>query len=483
MKQMKKQLIVWLAAIALITTSCVEDDYAEDSRTPIQFTVSMTGNKATTRSAVDDIWNGGEAVAVQMTSGGSSIVKKYKIDNSESPVKLVPYDSSVQPFYWPHSGSTEVTVSAWYPYAETKQTVATTNTDIKDQSTEENYEAANLMEAADVTHTYNVESPTTPLELTFSHRMAKLIIRPYYYKNKDGNQSRLIKADVEKTTAYAINVCKNPSNDNNIPITAYKNLADEDDCKFEVLVAPQSIPADTKFIRLSYANSESHNSQTFEFSTTAQALEAGKTYIFNVNFNTAADSAFVVTYTNDPTYSFTYEPNTMRYFLGDGTEEDFASKVIVECKEKTLIFGTDYEIDSEGSTLSATNAGTYDVIIKGMGEYKGTNTKEIEWTINKKDGTLTPPDAKTGLVANGDNAMELIIPGSFKDNGTDIGHVYYMIANSKPASNHSGWSTSIPTGNHAGTYKVWYKAIADINTNYNDIDVSASAVEVTIKPN
>ena len=173
---MKKQLILWLAAIALIATSCVEDDYAEDSRTPIQFTVSMTGNKATTRSAVDDIWNGGEAVAVQMTSGGSSIVKKYKIDNSESPVKLVPYDSSVQPFYWPHSGSTEVTVSAWYPYAETKQTVATTNTDIKDQSTEENYEAANLMEAADVTRAYNATLPTTPetpLELTFSIKIQK----------------------------------------------------------------------------------------------------------------------------------------------------------------------------------------------------------------------------------------------------------------------------------------------------------------------
>lgn len=479
---MKKQLILWLAAIALITTSCVEDDYAEDSRTPIQFTVSMAGNKATTRSAVNDTWNGGEAVAVQMTSGGSSIVKKYKINNSEGPVKLVPFDDSVQPFYWPHSGITEVTVSAWYPYAETKQTVATTNTDIKDQSTPEKYEAANLMEAADVTRAYNATLPTTPetpLELTFSHRMAKLIIRPYYYKNKDGNQSRLIKADVEKTTAYAINVCKNPSNDNNIPITAYKNLADEDDCKFEVLVAPQSIPADTKFIRLSYANSESHNSQTFEFSTTAQALEAGKTYIFNVKFNTAADSAFVVTFSPEQTYSFTYEPNIERQFAG-GSVENFQTIASVTCNDKTLTYGTDYVIDEANSYLRATNAGIYNVTIKGMGEYRGTNTQTFTWTINKKNGALTPPDARTGLVANGDNAMELITPGSFKDNGTDIGHVYYMIANYKPASDNSGWSTSIPTGNHVGTYKVWYKAIADINTNYNDVDVSESVVEVTI---
>ena len=98
-------------------------------------------------------------------------------------------------------------------------------------------------------------------------------------------------------------------------------------------------------------------------------------------------------------------------------------------------------------------------------------------------GKAHPPDPKTGLVVDENAAIELITPGSFKDNDTDIGHVYYMIDNSKPASNNSGWSTSIPTGNHAGTYKVWYKAIADINTNYNDIDVSASAVEVTITPN
>ena len=470
---MKKQLILWLAAIALIATSCVEDDYAEDSRTPIQFTVSMAGNKATTRSAVNDIWNGGEAVAVQMTSGGSSIVKKYKIDNSESPVKLVPYDSSVQPFYWPHSGSTAVTVSAWYPYAETKQAVATTNTDIKDQSTPEKYEAANLMEAADVTRAYNATLPTTPetpLELTFSHRMAKLIIRPFHDKDTEGHDtSQLIAAEVAKTTTKAINLCSDE-------ITVYRK-----DRQFEVLVAPQTIPAATKFIKLSYRN-DNTKSSTFEFSeTTSKTLEAGKTYIFNVKLNTAADSAFVVTFSPEQTYSFTYEPNIERQFAG-GSVENFQTIASVTCNDKTLTYGTDYVIDEANSYLRATNAGIYNVTIKGMGEYRGTNTQTFTWTINKKNGALTPPDARD-LVANGDNAMELIIPGSFKDNGTDIGHVYYMIADSKPAPNHSGWSTSIPTGNHAGTYKVWYKAIADINTNYNDIDVSASAVEVTIKPN
>ena len=361
---MKKQLILWLAAIALIATSCVEDDYAEDSRTPIQFTVSMAGNMATTRSAVNGTWNGGEAVAVQMTSGGSSIVKKYKIDNSESPVKLVPYDSSVQPFYWPHSGITEVTVSAWYPYAETKQTVATTNTDIKDQSTEENYEAANLMEAADVTRTYNVESPTTPLEVTFSHRMAKLIIRPFHDKDTEGHDtSQLIAAEVAKTTTKAINLCSDE-------ITVYRN-----DRQFEVLVTPQPIPAATKFIKLSYRN-DNTKSSTFEFSeTTSKTLEAGKIYIFNVKLNTAADSAFVVTLNTAETPTY------------DGTQKDYPGINSVTCNGKTLAVDVDYVIDETLSTLSVTNAGTYDVTIKGTGQYRGTNTRTVQWTINKAHET------------------------------------------------------------------------------------------------
>ena len=87
---MKKRLIYWLAAIPLIFTACVEDEYAEGSLTPIQFTVNMADDKGITRSnTVNDEWTDGDPVAVQMTSGGSRIVKKYKIVTG-STIKLVP---------------------------------------------------------------------------------------------------------------------------------------------------------------------------------------------------------------------------------------------------------------------------------------------------------------------------------------------------------------------------------------------------------
>lgn len=137
---MKKQLILWLTAITLILSACVDDKYAESSRTPMQFTVSIDDNRATTRSnTVNDTWTNGDPVAIQITSGTSTVVKKYKIDNSASPIKLVP-DVGVEPFYWPHSGSTSVTISAWYPYSATRPEASTSNTAITDQSTAEKYE-------------------------------------------------------------------------------------------------------------------------------------------------------------------------------------------------------------------------------------------------------------------------------------------------------------------------------------------------------
>lgn len=357
---MKKRLIYWLAAIPLIFTACVEDEYAEGSRTPIQFTVNMAGDKGITRSnTVNDAWTNGDPVAVQMTSGGTSIVKKYKIVTG-STIKLVP-DTDVEPFYWPNSSPTSVTVSAWYPYDGTKPTADNTNTSITDQSTADKYEAANLMETAEVTHTFNDVSRT--FNLTFAHKMAKLIIVPYYYKNTLGEAgtSRLTSEDAALTTTKAINLCSG-----NNAITAYRNNR-----QFEVLVAPQAIAANTEIIQLSFGNS------TFKYKSDAKTLVAGKTYTYNVNFNTAADSAISVTTTLTGA-TLTYDGNSHGY------TEYITISAPVTCNGKTLNPDTDYEITG---TTSEINAGTYTVTVRGKGQYSNNNTSSFTWTINQAHET------------------------------------------------------------------------------------------------
>lgn len=447
---MKKRLIYWLAAIPLIFTACVEDEYAEESRTPIQFTVNMAGDKGITRSnTVNDAWTNGDPVAVQMTSGGSSKVKKYKIVTG-SPIKLVP-DTDVEPFYWPNSSTTSVTVSAWYPYAEAKPTADNTNTSITDQSTTEKYEAANLMETAEVTHTFSEGEAARAFDLTFAHKMAKLIIVPYYYRNKDGNQSRLIQADVERTTAKAINLCTNE-------ITAYKNLADANDCKFEVLVAPQEIAENTEIIQLSFGNS------TFKYKSEARTLVAGYTYTYNVNFNTAADSAISVTTT--PT------ENTLTY---DGSSHNYTEYITISapvtCNGKTLDPDTDYEITG---VTSATNAGTYTVTVRGKGQYSNNNTSSFTWTINKKDGTLTIPTARGGVAPI--NMFDTINGGSFKDGEVPAGTIYYGLSTGAvpivwyQTRDESVDSPQLITA--AGNYNIWYKVVPDDNYKISDSDIT-----------
>lgn len=443
---MKKRLIYWLAAIPLIFTACVEDEYAEGSRTPIQFTVNMAGDKGITRSnTVNDAWTNGDPVAVQMTSGGSSKVKKYKIVTG-SPIKLVP-DTDVEPFYWPNSDTTSVTVSAWYPYAATKPTANNTNTSITDQSTADKYEAANLMETAKVTHTFSEGEAARAFNLTFAHKMAKLIIVPYYYKNTLGEAgtSRLTSEDAALTTTKAINLCSEA-------IIAYRN-----DRQFEVLVAPQTIADNTEIIQLSFGNS------TFKYKSDAKTLEAGKTYTYNVNFNTAADSAFVYTL-SDPT-PLTYNGSSHNY------TEYITINTSVICNGKTLTAGTDYEIIGD---LNETDAGTYTVTVRGIGQYSNNNTSSFTWTINKKDGTLIIPTARGGVAPI--NMFDTFNAGSFKDGEVPAGTIYYGLSTGAvpivwfQARDESVDFPQLITA--AGNYKIWYKVVPDDNYKISDSDIT-----------
>ncbi len=462
---MKKRLIYWLAAIPLIFTACVEDEYAEGSRTPIQFTVNMAGDKGITRSnTVNDAWTNGDPVAVQMTSGGTSIVKKYKITGS--PIKLVP-DTDVEPFYWPNSSTTSVTVSAWYPYAGTKPTADNTNTSITDQSTVEKYEAANLMEATAVTHTFSEGEAARTFNLTFAHKMAKLIIVPYYNTDINGKNSHLIKADILRTTAY-VNLCKNGSDPVEIIAHTYTNEDERYiyDCRFEVLVAPQTITSD-QYIKLCYLNANTKQS-SFKYSLpTNQLLEAGKTYTYNVNFNTAADSAFVYTL-SDPT-PLTYNGSSHNY------TEYITINTSVICNGKTLDPDNDYEITG---VTSATNAGTYTVTVRGKGQYSNNNTSSFDWTINKKDGILTAPTPIIGinLGTSSVNMFDTFTEGSFKDGEVSVGTIYYGLstgASTVPANWYSTRDDSAESRQliaAPGTFYIWYKVVPDNNHKLSDSD-------------
>ena len=117
------------------------------------------------------------------------------------------------------------------------------------------------------------------------------------------------------------------------------------------------------------------------------------------------------------------------------------------------------------SIPTATNAGTYTVYYKVIGDANHNDVKEqsVTVTINKANGSVIAPTVKN-LTYNG-SAQALVNAGS-----TNTGTIRYKL-------NNGTYSNSIPTATNAGTYTVYYKVIGDANHN----DVKEQSVTVTIK--
>ena len=139
---------------------------------------------------------------------------------------------------------------------------------------------------------------------------------------------------------------------------------------------------------------------------------------------------------------------------------------------------SNYTVDSDkiilkGEYLEKLSYGEYTYTVSynplGVDFVSGTNnsvpaTTEFKVIVNKADITgATLPEAKTGLVYDG-SEQSLVSAGSIEE-----GTVQYRL------SENEDWSNTVPTGDNAGDYTVYYKILLD--ENYNDI---TGSIPVTI---
>ena len=119
---------------------------------------------------------------------------------------------------------------------------------------------------------------------------------------------------------------------------------------------------------------------------------------------------------------------------------------------------------------TATNAGTYVVFYKIVGDDGYTDVDEASITviIEKAIPTVTPPTVKTDLMYNA-SMQELVIPGV-----AEGCTVLYRIGNSGEFSN------NIPTATEVGTYVVYYKIVG--GTNYHDAEGGSITVTISVIP-
>ena len=129
--------------------------------------------------------------------------------------------------------------------------------------------------------------------------------------------------------------------------------------------------------------------------------------------------------------------------------------------EATTNFGT---VACDKTADDLVNVGTYAVTysVADTENFDG-DSKTVTVTVNKADGTVTVPTAKTGLIYTG-SALELITAGS-----STTGTMQYKLDNGT-------YGTEIPKATDVGTYTIYYKVVGDAN--HNDIAEQSFTVPI-----
>ena len=227
-----------------------------------------------------------------------------------------------------------------------------------------------------------------------------------------------------------------------------------------------------------------------ELLETAGAVSGG-----TMNYSLAKDGSYTTTIPtgiNAGTYSVWYKG------IGDSNHKDSTpveikvtiAKVPCEVNAPTAnvltYTGNSQALVTEGSVISGaiklqycstqdgtytdtvpngTNAGTYSVWYKGIGDanHEDGIPEEVKVTIAKADCSYTAPKALS-LKFTG-SAQELVEAGTTND-----GTFYYKLTLL------GDYSTDIPTATKRDEYKVWYKIVGD--SNHNDVDPQSVSVVI-----
>lgn len=106
-----------------------------------------------------------------------------------------------------------------------------------------------------------------------------------------------------------------------------------------------------------------------------------------------------------------------------------------------------------------------------------TEPRTVNWSIDPAEWTVTAPAKVEGLVYEG-SPHSLVSAGSVSGPGETGGAQmqYAVTETAVTAAPVEGWSTEIPRGTDAGTYRVWWKVDADTNhsTRSDYVDVQAA---------
>lgn len=254
---MRTRLFIPAAATLLFAlAACTRDEAAEGTLPAGEYPVIIQANgldvtaTPVSRATVDGDWQGVTSVALRLDGA----VKEYTVTASDADgYRSATLSRTADPFYW--TSRNDITVSAWWPYAETLPAVKVA----EDQSKLADFQNSDFISAENQTVTFS--DP----KLTFTHRTARVTV---VLKLGTGI------ASVAGATVSLVSLSAEGSNP-----TAIKTCNTSGDT-YEALTAPQTVAAGEPFIRVVLGDGN------FYFRPQNDVvLEAGNRYTYTVNVN------------------------------------------------------------------------------------------------------------------------------------------------------------------------------------------------------
>ena len=333
----------------LLATSCsdvTDDGTLPEGKYPMTFTAQVDGLVAT-RATADNSWTGDEEIAIQI----GSEVKKYTAatNNTLSAAK------NVTPWYW--QNTTEMkTVSAWYPYSETKS--ADSELKVKaNQSEGNNYQQSDYLKADETAMTYR--NPA----LTFKHRTAKVIVT---LKTGEGV------TDLTGATVTFVNQTGVEGNGTEVtPKT--ETAAGGSAPAYIALLIPQQMQ-DKKFIKVTIGTGDAARDYYYTPTGSTNAnLEAGKQYNYTITVKKTGLEVTVNENINWDTGNSGSGSVTLPEKISGGATIDQPGNYILSgtFTQTVTLNGDNIELTLEDVTFSGDNSaihitgGTPTIIVKG----------------------------------------------------------------------------------------------------------------------
>ena len=236
--------------------ACDKNELADSSLPAGKYPVIIQANgldvtaTPASRATVDGDWQGVTSVALRLDGA----VKEYTVTASDADgYRSATLSRTDDPFYW--TSRNDITVSAWWPYAETLPAVKVA----EDQSTLAAFQGSDFISAENQTVTFS--DP----KLTFTHRTARVtvVLKPGTgIASVAGATVSLVSLSAEGSNPTAIKTCNTAGN------------------TYEALTAPQTVVAGEPFIRVVLGDG------AFYFRPQNDVvLEAGSRYTYTVNVN------------------------------------------------------------------------------------------------------------------------------------------------------------------------------------------------------